>query len=110
MKRSLCFALFMAVTSVAFAQSDGMKDMPMHDMHGKSTDVVHHATGIVKQVDSAKGTVTLAHEPVKSLNWSAMTMTFNVKDKALFGKLISGKKVQVDFIQQGSNYVITAVK
>ena len=74
------------------------------------TAAAHTATGVVKSVDRAKGTVTLAHGPVKSLKWPAMTMPFTVKDKALLEKLQAGKKVEFEFVQQGKDYVITAVK
>jgi Cu(I)/Ag(I) efflux system protein CusF len=70
----------------------------------------HQATGVVKSVDPAKNTVMLAHDPVKSLKWPAMTMGFTVKDKALLDKLQPGKKVQFEFVQQGRNYIITSVK
>ncbi|MGH8806432.1 MAG: copper-binding protein [Noviherbaspirillum sp.] len=70
----------------------------------------HKTTAVVKSVDAANGKVTLAHEPVKSLNWPAMTMGFAVKDNMLLDKLAVGKKVNVEFIQQGSDYVVTAVK
>jgi Cu(I)/Ag(I) efflux system protein CusF len=33
-----------------------------------------------------------------------------VKDKSLFDKLAVGKKVDVEFTQQGSAYVVTAVR
>ena len=52
------------------------------------TGTPHPATGVVKSVDRAKSTVTLAHDPVKSLNWPAMTMPFTVTDKALLEKLL----------------------
>jgi len=74
------------------------------------TAAAHTATGVVKSVDRAKGTVTLAHGPVKSLNWPAMTMPFTVKDKALLEKLQAGNKVELEFVQQGKEYVITTVK
>jgi len=74
------------------------------------TGTAHPATGVVKSVDRAKSTVTLAHDPVKSLNWPAMTMPFTVTDKALLEKLQPGKKVQFEFVQQGKDYVITNVK
>jgi Cu(I)/Ag(I) efflux system protein CusF len=78
---------------------------------GPSTDgAVHKTTAVVKAIDPAKGKVTLAHEPVKSLKWPAMTMGFTVKKKALFDKLAVGKKVDVEFTRQGSDYVVTAVK
>jgi Cu(I)/Ag(I) efflux system periplasmic protein CusF len=70
----------------------------------------HPATGVVKNIDAAKGTVTLAHDPINSLNWPAMTMGFQVKEKALFDKLQPGKKIEFEFVQEGKNYVITSVK
>ena len=70
----------------------------------------HEAFAVVKSVDSANGKVVLAHEPVKSLNWPAMTMAFGVKDKTLLGKFVVGSKVVVLFNKQDSDYVITKVK
>jgi len=90
------------------------KDMMqnMNDKHAAKTtqNANHQATGIVKAIDPAKGTVTLAHEPVASLRWPAMTMRFTVKDKALFDKLVVDKKVDFEFKQQGKDYVLTAVQ
>lgn len=91
------------------------KDMKGMDMgssgQGKSQKAMtHRATAVVKDVDPAKGTVTLAHGPVKTLNWPAMTMKFAVRDKTLLDKLAMNKDVVVDFVQQGSDYVITSVK
>lgn len=71
---------------------------------------VHQATGVVKSVDAGSGKVTLGHGPVKTLNWPAMTMTFDVKDKGLLDKLRVGQRVQVEFQGQGSSYVITSVR
>lgn len=70
----------------------------------------HQATGVVKSAEPTRNTVMLAHDPVKSLNWPAMTMPFTVKDKALLDKLQPGKKVVFEFVQQGKDYVITAVR
>lgn len=89
---------------------DMMKGMDMHQANKGSNATRHEAVGTVKSVDPAAGTVTLAHGPVKSLNWPAMTMGFTVKDKALFNKLSVGKKVDVEIVQQDSKYVITTVK
>ena len=113
--------LALSVSSFAAAQSGGTKNMDMKDMDMKTMPMdktapaaakvpTHQATGIVKAVNPAKGTVTLAHGPVKSLKWSAMTMPFAVKDKTLFEKLVVNKQVTIDFSKQNSNYVVTAVK
>lgn len=75
-----------------------------------SSAKIHKAVGVVKALDALAGTVTLAHEPVKTLNWSAMSLTFGVKDKVLFDRLAEGKKVEVEFFQEGKGYVVTGVK
>ena len=117
---SLVLALSVAIPAVSDAQSGDMKGMDMKDMKGMdmkgmetsktAKGVVHKGVGVVKKVDAKAGTVTLDHEPIKSMNWSAMTMSFAVKDKKLMDKLQTGKKVEVEFVQQGTDYVITSVK
>jgi Cu/Ag efflux protein CusF len=77
---------------------------------GGAMAVTHKAVAVVKRVDKDHGKVTLSHEAVKSLNWPAMTMAFSVKDASLFDKLAAGKKVDVEFVKQGQEYVVTAVR
>lgn len=107
-------------SSTAFAQSGGMKGMEMQgdmkgmDMKGRSKESKsgskHVAKGTVKSADAKAGTVTLDHEPVKNMNWPAMSMTFKVQDKAVMEKLGQSKKVEVEFEQRGKDYVITNAK
>ena len=117
MKFTSAIALILALSTSCFgtAQSADMKDMDMKGMSNKPDTngpeaATHKTTAVVKGVDAANGKVKLAHEPIKSLNWPAMTMEFSAKDPALLDKLAVGKKVEVEFVQQGSDYVITAVK
>jgi len=88
------------------------KGMEMKSMGAdkKSEAKSHKGVGTVKKIDPAGGKVTIAHGPLKSINWPAMTMTFTVKDKALLGKFSHDKKVEFEFVQQGSDYVITSAK
>ena len=88
----------------------GMNDMDMKDMDKKAKDKVHKGAGSVTQVDPAGGKVTIAHGPVKTLNWPAMTMTFDVKNKALLDDIQPGEKVEFTFVQSGKDYVITKIK
>lgn len=88
----------------------GSKDMNMPKKAGASSQTTHMAMGEVKSVDAKDQVVTVAHEPVKTLNWPAMTMGFVVKDKMLMDKLSVGKKVQFEFVQEGGKYVVTSVK
>ena len=89
---------------------DMMKNMGQKTNGKAAKDATHEAAAVVKNVDAASGKVTLAHEPIKSLNWPAMTMAFAVKDKTLLEKLAVGNQVHVEFNKQGSDYVLTKVK
>ena len=89
--------LVLLVTSLAFAVCASAAD-------------AHKASGVVTKVDAAKSKVTIRHGPVKSLEWPAMTMAFTVKDKAMLEKMPKGKKVDFEFQEQGSDYVITSVR
>jgi len=103
-------AVLAALTPFAIAQSDSMKGMDMKMENKAASSKVHKGTGKVTKVDSAGGSVTIAHEPVSTMNWPAMTMTFKAKDKKLLEKVKQGEKVDFEFIQQGKDYVVTAVK
>jgi Cu(I)/Ag(I) efflux system protein CusF len=70
MKFVQTLALILALTTTGLAAAEEL--------------ATHKTTAVVKSVDTANGKVKLAHEPVKSLNWPAMTMNFSVKDPALF--------------------------
>ena len=107
--------LALSASCLGTAQSADMKEMDMkgtnNKAHANSSEAITHKTvAVVKGIDAANGKVKLAHEPVKSLNWPAMTMNFSVRDPALFDKLAPGKKVEIEFVQQGSASVITAVR
>ena len=118
---AVAVAITLASATSALAQSSDMKSMDMKGMDMKGMDQksmakddestkTHTAVGVVSKNDPKAGTVTIDHEPVKSLNWPAMSMAFKVKDKAMLDKLAVDKKVQVEFQQQGKDNVITAVK
>jgi Cu(I)/Ag(I) efflux system protein CusF len=100
-------------TAPVFAQAGAAKDP--HAGHNMAPDIqmqtkTYKASGVVKKIDAAKGSVTLAHGPVPELKWPAMTMGFTVKDKALLDKLAVDKTIDFEFVEQGKGYVVTAVK
>jgi Cu(I)/Ag(I) efflux system periplasmic protein CusF len=61
-----------------------------------SADV--QGAGVVKAVDAKAGTVTIAHQPIKTLGWPAMTMPFKVASPALLDKVAIGRKVQFTLV------------
>ena len=89
-------------------KKDGMK--PAAASGKAPAGQIHTGSGVVKSVDKAKGTVTLAHEPIASMSWPSMTMAFKVKDKALLDKAKPGAKVQFAFVQSGKDSLITEIK
>jgi len=109
---SAVLAMSIAMIPLGRAQGLGGMDMKGMDMgeDKKSEAKSHKGVGTVKKVDAAAGTVTIAHGPIPTMKWPAMSMTFTVKDKALVGKFSQDKKVEFEFVEQGSNYVITSVK
>ncbi|MDO8464293.1 MAG: copper-binding protein [Gallionella sp.] len=71
---------------------------PMADMGAqkKTEQASHQGTGKVVSVDRAKLRIKLAHEPIKSLGWSAMSMDFNVVNASLLDGLKEGDAVQFE--------------
>ena len=99
-----------AGTSPVLAQQ-GKESMKGMDMGTKpAATKQHEAKATVKSVDKKAGTVVLVHGPVATLNWPPMTMKFVVKDKDVLDKLEAGKGVEVEFVQQNNDYVVTKVK
>lgn len=105
-------AIFALSATLAPAQqkpANNVKDMPA-SKPAPAAQAMHAATGTVTKLDSSAGIVTLAHGPVKSLNWPSMTMGFKVNDKLLLDKLGVGKTVDFEFMRADRGYLITAVR
>ena len=78
-----------------------------HDHAGQ----MHGAEGTVKSIDAAEGTLVLAHGPVPSLDWPAMTMGFSVEDKTLLSKVKAGQAVRFQFKPDPvGGYVVVAIE
>ena len=107
---TIALPLALLTAGFAYAQADEMKGMDMGHQNKEGKDTPHRADGTVKAIDTVKSKLTLAHGPVKSLNWPAMTMAFSVKDKSLLDKVKVGQTVHVEFVKQGSDYIVTSVR
>ncbi len=104
------------LSATGFSYGDGMnsmnmKDMPMsgqmaEQMNGK----VHHGIGVVQRMDAINGRITIAHGPINSIQWPAMTMTFAVQDKKLLSQVKVGEKVAFDLMASGKDqYVVVQI-
>lgn len=79
-------------------------------MQPVSAAVSHEGTAKVKEINLDKGIVKLAHGPIASLKWPAMTMDFRVEDRALMQGIKVNDAVSFIFIQSNGDYVITHIK
>jgi len=74
----------------------------------------HTGEGIIEAIDLTKGTVTLAHGPIASLAWPAMTMDFRVPNPVLMRTiqmLKPGQKIAFEITEEpGGGYVIVGIK
>jgi Cu/Ag efflux protein CusF len=67
-------------------------------------------TGLIQQVDRDKGTLTIKHGPLQGLDMPAMTMSFQVKDKAMLSNLQPLQKVDFELTYDGKTFLITRIK
>lgn len=85
-----------------------MGGMDMQSMNKQAAPVTHRGTGTVKKI--AAGRVTLAHGPIASLQWPAMTMSFKLKDAALAKGIKVGDAVDFELVQSGKDYMVTRLQ
>ena len=95
-------------------QCEGMMGRMMSATAGPSAAnaaaVPHAAVGVVREAYPARGTVTIAHDPVESLKWPAMTMAFELRDKSAAAPLTPGARVAFVFVEERGRYIITSIK
>ncbi|SFQ51183.1 Cu(I)/Ag(I) efflux system protein CusF [Geopseudomonas sagittaria] len=84
-------------------------DQPKHMEQQDSAATTAKASGTIKGIDAAKGTVTLSHGPVPSLKWPPMTMGFIAKPELLKGLKV-GDEVSFEFQSQGMTARIVSIQ
>ena len=62
--------------------------------------------GEIKKIDQDTGKLTIKHGELKNINMPAMTMVFDVSDKAALAKLKTGDKIT--FVAGNANGQLTA--
>jgi Cu(I)/Ag(I) efflux system membrane fusion protein len=61
---------------------------------------LHRGRGRVTGLESARGTVELEHDPIPSLKWPSMTMSFAVADRKQLAQVKRGDTVEFDIRAQ----------
>lgn len=63
--------------------------------------------GEIKKVDKGAGKITIKHAELKNLDMPAMTMVFQVKDKAMLDQVKAGDKVKFVADKVGGKLTVT---
>ena len=66
--------------------------------------------GEVRKVDPQAAKITIRHGEIKNLDMPAMTMVFNVRDKAMVEKIKAGDKVKFKAALEGDQYIVTELQ
>ena len=68
------------------------------------------AEGEVRKVDKDASKITIKHGPLANLDMPAMTMVFQVKDRALLDKVKAGDKVRFQAEKIGGGFAVTRIE
>ncbi len=97
----------LAVPLAAYVQS-------IPDTQLAQTDAAASASAMtdaeVRKVDKDAGKITLKHGEIRNLDMPAMTMVFQVKDKAMLDRVKAGDKVRFAADQIGGAYTIVQIE
>ena len=66
--------------------------------------------GVVQSVETANGSLTIAHEPIAALGWPAMTMSFKVDKPALLEGVEAGEHIEFTLRGRDMSAVVTSIE
>lgn len=75
-----------------------------------TADAPPRGVGVVQSVDTSAGTVTIAHQPIASIGWPAMTMSFKVAKPELLEQASAGEKVEFTLDGKDMSASITSLR
>lgn len=73
----------------------------------QKTAETHSANGTVNKV--IVGQVTIAHGPIETLQWPAMTMPFSAPNASLLDGIKVGDRVAFSFVKSGEGYALITI-
>ncbi len=76
--------------------------------HEVTRQAAHEGFGVLKGLDTAQHRVKIAHEPIPSLNWPAMTMWFPLR--AQLTGIKEEDHVRFELQQENDKWVITHIE
>lgn len=99
MRRNLHILLIAALllpTTACSRDDQGKQHQAMDAMATDTATGPIQATGIIRDLDLAAGTITVDHDPIAALGWGAMTMRFTAASPAILKDLSTGDPITFD--------------
>ncbi|MBK1678847.1 copper-binding protein [Rhodocyclus tenuis] len=94
--KNLTLASFVTLAALGISAQLAAAETSRHgehdSMHSQSPADAQMTDGLVRKVDKAAGTVTIAHGPLNGM--TGMTMAFRVKESAWLEQLKAGQKIR----------------
>ncbi|HEY6510644.1 MAG TPA: copper-binding protein [Burkholderiaceae bacterium] len=78
--------------------------------HAAAAAAADLTDGEVRKLDKDNAKLTLKHAEIKSLDMPAMTMVFQVKDRAALDGLKVGDKVRFKAVNEAGKYTVTEIQ
>jgi Cu(I)/Ag(I) efflux system protein CusF len=66
--------------------------------------------GVVQSVDTANGSLTIAHEPIPALGWPAMRMAFKVDRPQVLEDVEAGERIEFTLRGRDMSAVVTSIE
>ncbi|MFA6972038.1 MAG: efflux RND transporter periplasmic adaptor subunit [Gallionella sp.] len=86
------------------------EDRSAHTAKPKFATIGHQATGILNGINE-DGSVSIAHEAIKTLGWPAMTMDFELANASLTAGIKPGTAISFELVERKPDeYVITKLQ
>ncbi len=74
-----------------------------------NTNPIYQGMGIIQNINKDEHMVTLAHEPIKALNWPAMTMSFKVANNIDMSNIELKQTIYFELQKTANSYEITKI-
>jgi Cu(I)/Ag(I) efflux system periplasmic protein CusF len=106
-KQKLFLALAVSAAALLPLHARAAGDHAKHAAGAAASDM---ADGEVRKVDKEGAKLTIKHGEIKNLEMPAMTMVFNVKDKAMLDKVQTGDKIKFKAVNDSGKYTVTEIQ
>jgi Cu(I)/Ag(I) efflux system periplasmic protein CusF len=110
---TMAFAGLLALTSAQALAQAGHAHHPSSGTPSSASSPAASAAfseGVVRRVNAATGTVTIAHGPLTHLDMPPMTMGFKLTGSASLEGLSTGDKVRFVADKEGRTLVVTRIE